>query len=120
MDFYKNFLIYKGKHYSVCFHSDDESLSDVYEYYKKCDDVTRASFLFLVKRIADSGHIFDITKFRIEDKAHKIYAFKPKKERFFCFFFKGKQIIVTSAYKKKSQKLDKKELRIAINIKEQY
>jgi len=120
MNNYKEFLIYKGKYYSLYFHAVGKNISDVYEYYKKCDDITRVNFLALVERIAEFGKIYDITKFRIEDKFHKIYAFKPKKDRFFCFFFKEKQIIITSAYNKKSQKLDKKELKKAIDIKNKY
>ena len=70
--------------------------------------------------MADIGHIYDETKFRIEDKQNKIYCFKPRKERFFCFFFAGKKIIITSAYMKKKQKLDRKELVKAIQIRDEY
>ena len=117
---YENFLLYSGKHYSVYFHAETNDSSEVHDYYQDCDDVTRASLLYLVKRIADVGYIYDETKFRIEDKPHKIYCFKPKKERFFCFFFTGRKIIITSGYTKKKQKLDRSELTRAIHIREQY
>lgn len=120
MDFYRRFLIYKGVHYSVYFHAETETSSDVYKYFENCDAVTQASLLYLVKRIAEIGTIYDKTKFRIEDKQYKIYAFKPKQERFFCFFFLEKTIIITSAYCKKRQKLDKKELEKAVRIRELY
>lgn len=120
MDYYKNFLVYKGEHYSVYFHGEEETSSKVYDYFAKCDAVTQASLLFLIKRIADIGTIYDKTKFRIEDKENKIYAFKPRKERFFCFFFLEKTIIITSSYRKKRQKLDRGELRKAIEIRNQY
>ena len=118
--YYENFLVYSGERYSVFFHAETNDTSEVSAYYKGCDDVTRASLLYLVKRIADFGHIYDETKFRIEDKQHKIYCFKPKKERFFCFFFTGQKIIITSGYTKKKQKLDRSELTRAIHIREQY
>ena len=117
---YENFLLYSGEHYSVYFHAETNDSSEVRDYYKDCDDITRASLLYLVKRIADVGHIYDETKFRIEDKPHQIYCFKPKKERFFCFFFTGRKIIITSGYTKKKQKLDRSELARAIHIREQY
>lgn len=120
MNYYKHFLIYEGSHYSVCFHAETDNSSCVFNYYKGCDDITRASLLFLVKRMADTGTIYDIIKFRLEDKKNKIYAFKPKKERFFCFFFIEKTIIITSAYRKRKQKLDKRELQKAIQIRNQY
>lgn len=117
---YKQFLIYSGKYYAVYFHAQTKTKSDVYEYFKKCDDSTRANLLFLVKRLSDTGKIFDRTKFRLEDDSNKIYAFKPKKERFFCFFMVGKKIIITSAYRKKAQKLDTRELNRSIKIKNMY
>lgn len=117
---YEDFLIYTGQHYSVYFYAKAKNSSEVHDYFKRCDEVTQASLLFLVKRIADTGRIWDETKFRIEDRVNKIYCFKPKKERFFCFFFIGKKIMITSAYRKRRQKLDKRELRKAIQIRSEY
>jgi len=117
---YKAFLIHEGEHYSVYFHAERINSSEVYEYFEGCDAVTQASLLFLVKRMAEIGRIYDETKFRVEDKVNKIYVFKPKKERFFCFFFIGKTMIITSAYRKQKQKLDQKELARAIQIRNQY
>jgi hypothetical protein len=117
---YKVFLIYEGSHYSVYFHAQSKTQSEVYDYFRKCDDATRASLLFLVKRLSDAGRVYDQTKFRLEDARHKIYVFKPRKERFFCFFMIGKKVIVTSAYRKKRQKLDTQELNRAIKIKNMY
>lgn len=119
-DYYENFLIYQGEHYTVYFHAEAENSSSVEGYYQSCGDVVRASLLFLVKRIADIGHIYDETKFRVEDKKNKIYCFKPKEEQFFCFFFTGRKIIITSAYTKKKQKLDRNALRKAIEIRNEY
>ena len=70
MSLYDHFLIYSGERFSVFFHAETDDSSKVYDYYTDCDDATRASLLYLVKRIADHGHIYDETKFRIEDKQH--------------------------------------------------
>ncbi len=120
LKFFEHFLIYAGERFSVYFHAEAEEVSKVYEYYQDCDDVTRASLLYLVKRISDHGQIYDETKFRIEDKEHKIYCFKPRQERFFCFFFSGKRIIITSGHTKKKQKLDRNELEKAVRIWREY
>ncbi len=72
------FLVYDGKHYSVYFHANSSTLSEVFEYYEKCDMPTRANLLYLVQRIVDHGQIYDTTKFRIENKKNKIYAFFKK------------------------------------------
>ncbi len=119
-NYYENFLMYAGERFSVYFHAETNESSKVFDYYKDCDNVTRANLVYIVKRIADIGHIYDETKFRIEDKQYKIYCFKPKKERFFCFFLIGQKIIITSAYTKKMQKLDRGELQKAVEIREQY
>ena len=119
-NYYENFLVYSGEYYSIYFHADAKDSSSVNDYFEHCDDVTQASLLFLVKRMADIGRIYDETKFRIEDRHNKIYCFKPKKGRFFCFFFTGKKIIITSAYTKKRQKLDRNSLKKAIQIRNEY
>ena len=120
MTHYNDFLIYKGKHYSVYFHAERKESSEVCDYFEECDHATQASLLHLIKLMAEHGRIYDTTKFRVEDKENKIYAFKPKKERFFCFFFTQKTIIITSAYRKRRQKLSVKELDKAIKIRNKY
>jgi len=120
MKVYDNFLVYKGAHYSIYFHAENAESSEVYEYYKKCDMPTRANLLYLAQRLADHSRIYDITKFRLENQKHKIYAFKAKHHRFFCFFMENKLIIITSAYRKHGQKVDRKELWKAIKIQELY
>ena len=57
--------------------------------------------------MGDFGVIHDTTKFRNEGDS--IYAFKPQPDRYLCFFFSGKKIIVTNAYRKKSDKLPKRK-----------
>ena len=118
--YFENYVIYEGEKFSVFFHAESESVSNVCDYFEKCDQETQASLLYLVKRISDIGRIYDKTKFRIEDKKNKIYAFKPKKERFFCFFFYEKRIIIISAYRKRGDKLNRDELKKAVKIKRYY
>ncbi len=120
MHHYEDFLIYQGMYYAVYFHAEAPSSSKVNDYFESCDDVSQASLLFLVKTIANIGRIYDETKFRYEDKHNKIYCFKPRGERFFCFFFTGGKIIITSAYTKKRQKLDRNALTKAIQIRREY
>ena len=120
ISFFENFLIYKGEYFSVYFQAETIDSSCVHGYFESCDEATQSSLLFLARTIADIGRIYDEIKFRVEDRQNKIYCFKPKKERFFCFFFAGKKIIITSAYTKKSQKLDRGELKKAIRIRNEY
>jgi hypothetical protein len=68
--------------------------------------------------MANIGEIRNITKFRYE--GDKIYAFKPKPDRFLCFFFSGKKIIISNAFAKKQDKLPTNEKQKALNYKEDY
>ncbi len=73
-----------------------------------------------VKLIADEGRLYDEQKFRVVDKKEKIYEFKPIGHRFFSFFYEKGKIIITNGYIKKSQKVDRRELQKAINLKKDY
>jgi phage-related protein len=68
--------------------------------------------------MGDMGQIRDTTKFNYEHDG--IYAFKPKPFRFLAFFFEGKKIIVTHAFKKQQQKLPRTEKERAMLIKKEY
>ncbi len=118
--YYRDFLIYSGEKFTVYFHAERQGESKVYEQFEHCDDLTQAKLLSLVKWLADTGQLWDETKFRIEDRENRIYCFKPRDDRFFCFFYKDRIIIIISAYRKKDQKLDRGELRKAITIKSLY
>ena len=57
---------------------------------------------------------------KLVDKKEKIYEFKPLVERFFNFFYEGKKIIITNAYRKKGQKVNQRELDKAKDMKKDY
>ncbi len=75
-------------------------------------------FLKLVRLMAEVGRIFDKTKFRNE--GDQIFAFKPQPDRFLCFFFTGRRIVVTNAFHKKSQKLPEQEKGRALRAKRDF
>jgi hypothetical protein len=72
----------------------------------------------LVKRLGDIGMIRDETKFRNE--GDKIFAFKPQPNRFLCFFFAGRKVIITNGFLKKSQKFPPGEKERALRAKHNY
>jgi phage-related protein len=82
------------------------------------DDRAQDKLFYLFRRMGDFGRISDKTKFNHE--GDQIYAFKPQPNRFLCFFQKGKKIIVTSAFHKKTQKLPRDEKDRAVNCREDY
>jgi hypothetical protein len=82
---------------------DLDHYSEALEYCNGLNSHERIQLLKLFKRMGDAGEIQDKTKFRFE--GDKIYTFKPQPDRFLCFFYEGRKIIVTNAFRKKQPKL---------------
>ena len=113
-----NCVIYVGEHFTVEWYYEENGYSQAYEYFLTASDIQKRKFLILVKRIADFGRIFDITKFRHE--GDNIYAFKPQPDRYLSFFVVGRKIIVTNGFCKKTDKLPDSERELALRYKNNY
>lgn len=113
-----NYIAYEGNEYTIEWYFDAKQQSEALDYYNSLNKDERIQLLKLLKRMGDSGAIKDITKFRNE--GDKIYAFKPQPDRFLCFFYEGKKIIITNGYRKKQQKLPIKEKENALNKRDDY
>lgn len=116
----EEYIFYHGEKFQVELYFTPSGNIPAKEYLEEADLNVRVKLAALVKYIAEQGKIFDVTKFRIVDTKEKIYEFKPLQYRFFNFFYEEKKIIITNGYTKKSQKVSKKDLKIAINIKKDY
>ena len=113
-----NCVIYAGKCFTVEWYYEKNGYSQAYEYFLATSDIQKRKFLILVKRIADFGKIFDMTKFRYE--GDNIYAFKPQSDRYLSFFVVGRKIIVTNGFFKKTDKLPNSEKELAIRYRNNY
>ena len=111
-------VVYKGQCFTVEWFYDSSGYSQAFEYFESTSQSQKRKFFVLVKRIAEFGKIMDKTKFRNE--GDEIYAFKPKPDRYLCFFIKGKKIIITNGFCKRTDKLPKNEKEKSINAKEVY
>lgn len=111
-------IAYKGLKYTIEWYFDRKGKSQVLEYYLELTPLERRKLLMLFKRIGDFGKINDKTKFRNE--GNKIYALKPQPNRFLSFFIEGGKIIVTNAFRKKSDKLPKNEKTKAMDYRIDY
>lgn len=114
------YIFYKGRRFQVEFYYTEEGRLPAKEYFEETSIGVQVKLAALVKHIAEVGTLFDTTKFRIIDKAERIYEFKPSGHRFFNFFYKGQKIIITNAYRKQSQKPDRGELTKAIRMRRDY
>lgn len=112
------FTAYKGERFEIEWFFDEREQSEVLEYYKSLPTPLQAKTMALFERLATLGEIRDRTKFNSEGDG--LYAFKPIPHRFLCFFVKGRKIIVTNAFHKKTDKLPKSEKDRALRRKNDY
>ena len=114
----KEYIAYKGTEFTIEWYFDKNGKSLALEYLMNIDELMQQKVFYLFKRMGDFGKINDKTKFRNE--GDQIFAFKPQPDRFLSFFTKGKKIIITNAFLKKSNKLPKEEKRKAMECRRDY
>jgi len=114
----KEFIAYEGDSLTVEWFYDENGKSDSLDYFESLSNAQKRKVLMLFKRIGDFGKISDITKFRNE--GDKVFAFKPQPDRFLSFFYVGKKVVITNAFRKKSQKLPEKEKYLALQRMNSY
>ncbi|WP_446010139.1 type II toxin-antitoxin system RelE/ParE family toxin [Candidatus Electrothrix sp.] len=114
----KEFIAYEGDTLTVEWFFNEKGESEALKFFETLSDAQKRKTLMLFKRIGDFGRISDITKFRNEGE--KIFAFKPQPDRFMSFFYTGKKIIITNGFRKKTQKLPKKEKALALKRMKSY
>lgn len=112
------YIAYEGECFTIEWYFNEKQESQALDYYRLLSKRHRIKVLQLFKRMGDAGVIKDVTKFRSE--GDRVYAFKPKPDRFLCFFFEGRKIIVTHAFKKRRQKLPAGEKNKALENQKNY
>ena len=111
-------VVYIRQCFTIEWYFDSTGSSPAYEYFLSTSKEQKRKFFVLVKRIAEFGKIMDKTKFRNE--GNEVYAFKPKPDRYLCFFIKEKKIIITNAFCKKTDKLPKNEKERCLKARDAY
>ncbi len=114
----KKYIAYKGLKYIIEWYIDKKGSCQSRDYLLNLDSTSQQKVFYLFKRMADFGKINDKTKFRNEGDS--IFAFKPQPERFLSFFVKGNKIIITNAFRKKTNKIPKDEKGKALKCKDDY
>lgn len=114
----KQYIAYKGSEFTIEWYYDSKGQALALEFFKKQSKDKQRKLLNLFRLIGEQGKIFDTTKIRNE--GDKIYAFKPQPDRYLCFFFREKKIIITNAFTKKIQKLPRAEKEFALKAHQSY
>ncbi len=112
------FIAYEGPCFTIEWYVGNNGKSRALEYFQGLSYTRQDKTLYLFKRMGDSGKINNRTQFRYE--GDEIFAFKPQPDRFLCFFVKGRKIIITNAFIKKSDLLPRAEKRNALKLREDY
>jgi phage-related protein len=112
------YVAYEGSEFTIEWYCDEKGISQALQYFLGQPKDMQRKALNLFRLMGEHGKIHDETKFRNESDG--IYAFKPQPDRYLCFFFKGKKIIVTNAFEKKSQKLPKGEKNRSLKARTSY
>ncbi len=114
----KEYIAYKGTTFTIEWYFDEKGESQSLEYLMNLSPSMQRKVFYLFRRMGDFGKINDITKFRNEGDS--IFAFKPQPERFLSFFVEGQKIIITNAFRKKTDKIPEGEKEKAMKCKENY
>lgn len=112
------YIAYKGKLYTVEWYFNQAGKSKAREYYDKLPEDRKRKAINIFRLMTEYGQVMDDTKFRYEGDG--IYAFKPQPDRFLCFFFKDKKIVITNAFVKKAQKMPSQEKDRALRAYHDY
>ncbi|MGZ3633064.1 MAG: type II toxin-antitoxin system RelE/ParE family toxin [Parachlamydiaceae bacterium] len=114
----KEFVVYEGTEFTIEWYYNKRGKSPAKTYFDGLDRERKLEAFELFMTMAKIGKILNITKFRNEGEG--IYAFKPKPDRFLCFFYSGKKIIITNAFEKKQEKLSSIEKKKALTFQKDY
>ena len=112
------YIALEGEKYTIEWYYDIDGKIPALEYLEGLDTKRKVKVFYLFQMMALTGRINNIEKFRNEHD--EIYAFKPQPDRFLCFFFEGKKIIVTNAFEKRQDKLPLNEKGTALAFKKDY
>jgi len=114
----KEFVVYEGPEFTIEWYYSERGKSPAKAYFDELDRGRKLEAFELFMAMAKMGKILNITKFRHEGDS--IYAFKPKPDRFLCFFYSGKKIVITNAFEKKQDKLSPIEKKRALAFQKDY
>ena len=106
---YEDILIHSGRYFTAEWYYTAEGRIPALDYYDALSDLEQDRFDDLIRYYCETrpGTLLPKTLFRMEDPVHKIYALKPRDERFFNFLTLDAKIIVTNGYHKHSQQMTK-------------
>lgn len=122
---YDDVLIHPGRHLTAEWYYTAAGKMPARDYYEAMSEADQDRFDDMIRFLCDAapGTLLPKTLYRIEDRENKIYALKPRDERFFNFTTAGAKVVVTNAYHKHSQQMtraDLEELKLAVRYRNDH
>lgn len=122
---YEDILIHSGFYFTAEWYYSENGGLPALNYYNALSEMDQDRFDDMIRYLCETkpGTPLPKTLYRIEDHANKIYALKPRDERFFNFMTAGAKIIFTNAYHKHSQQMTRADLeclKTAVRRKQDY
>ena len=122
---YNDALIHPGRYFTAEWYYTAEGSMPGHDDYDTLGEIDQDRFDDLIRYLCETrpGSLLPKTIYRIEDHAHRIFALKPRAERFFNFMTAGAKVIVTNAYHRHSQQMTKTDLeclKFAVRSKQDY
>ena len=114
----KEFVANRGDRLTLEWYFDTNGRSSALEYFEELSFSEKKKLFYVFMQLSKRGKVFNKEKFRCE--GDKIYAIKASQDRLLCFFFDGVKLIVTNGFKKKSNKMPRREKEKALIAKKSY
>lgn len=121
----EDFVLFDGATIRIEWYYTTDGRMPAREHFLSLPELDQERLMTIAAYLAEApmGTRLPKSQYRIEDSANKIYAFKPRDERYFNFITAGRRIIITNAYRKHSQamgKTDLDKLRTAVAYRQDY
>jgi len=111
-------FIQQGPHFKIIAYRDEKGKAPAYEFLETLPEKDRFKVEKLFHLLCNKGKISNRDKFRMERDG--IWVFKSYQIRVFCFFAKGKRVVLTHGTIKKKDKVRKQEIEKAKKIMNEY
>ena len=90
------YILFEGNQFTIEWYYKSNGKSQALTYFGRLDRTKKIKFIRLVEIMGTIGVIRN--KQRFNNEGDGIYALKPQPNRFLCFFYAEKKIIVTNAF----------------------
>ncbi|MBL4819082.1 MAG: type II toxin-antitoxin system RelE/ParE family toxin [Deltaproteobacteria bacterium] len=113
-------LVYEGSSYTIRFYVRKSGEVPSREWLESMPESIQKKFAALFMWMGDHGKILNEQKFKHLTGTKQLFEFKADSGRILCFFFSGKQIVLTNGFRKKSNKTPKSAILLAEKLKSEF